>query len=68
MASIDACSLRYVVIKTLINRMTFDGATRDPMQKAVRDALIAFMAAMAEAAGRSDARGAEGRHWPRYGH
>ena len=38
-----------VVIKTVINGMTFDGATRDPMQKAVRDALIAFMAAMAEA-------------------
>ena len=40
---------RGVVIKTVINRMTFDGATRDPMQKAVRDALIGFMAAMAEA-------------------
>jgi putative DNA-invertase from lambdoid prophage Rac len=38
-----------VVIKTVINAMTFDGAARDPMQKAVRDALIAFMAAMAEA-------------------
>jgi len=38
-----------VVIKTVINGITFDGATRDPMQKAVRDALIAFMAAMAEA-------------------
>lgn len=40
---------RGVVIKTVINRMTFDGATKDPMQKAVRDALIGFMAAMAEA-------------------
>ena len=39
-----------VVIKTVINGgLTFDGATKDPMQKAVRDALIAFMAAMAEA-------------------
>jgi putative DNA-invertase from lambdoid prophage Rac len=36
---------RGVVIKTVINKMTFDGATQDPMQKAVRDALIAFMAA-----------------------
>ena len=29
--------------------MVFDGATKDPMQKAVRDSLIGFMAAMAEA-------------------
>jgi hypothetical protein len=34
---------RGVVIKTVISRMTFDGNT-DPMQQAVRDALIAFMA------------------------
>ena len=40
---------RGVVIRTVINNMTFDGATKDPMQKAVRDALIAFMAATAEA-------------------
>jgi putative DNA-invertase from lambdoid prophage Rac len=40
---------RGVVIRTVINRLTFDGATKDPMQKAVRDALIGFMAAMAEA-------------------
>ena len=40
---------RGVVIRTVINNMTFDGATRDPMQQAVRDALIAFMAASAEA-------------------
>ncbi|MBN9445114.1 recombinase family protein [Bosea sp. (in: a-proteobacteria)] len=40
---------RGVVIKTIINRMTFDGATKDPMQQAVRDALIAFMAASAQA-------------------
>jgi DNA invertase Pin-like site-specific DNA recombinase len=40
---------RGVVIKTVINRMTFDGATKDPVQKAVRDALIAFMAATAQA-------------------
>lgn len=38
-----------VVVKTVINRLTFDGATRDPMQEAVRDALIAFMAASAQA-------------------
>lgn len=38
-----------VVIRTVINGMTFDGATKDPIQKAVRDALIAFMAATAQA-------------------
>ncbi|MER9003086.1 MULTISPECIES: recombinase family protein [unclassified Mesorhizobium] len=38
-----------VVVRTVINNMTFDGATRDPMQQAVRDALIAFMAATAQA-------------------
>jgi putative DNA-invertase from lambdoid prophage Rac len=40
---------RGVVIKTVINGLTFDGATKDPMQQAVRDALIAFMAATAQA-------------------
>jgi len=40
---------RGVVIKTVINGLTFDGATKDAMQQAVRDALIAFMAATAQA-------------------
>jgi putative DNA-invertase from lambdoid prophage Rac len=40
---------RGVVIKTVINGMTFDGATKDPIQKAVRDALIVFMSATAQA-------------------
>ena len=39
---------RGVVIKTVMNGMTFDGVTQDPVQKAVRDALIAFMAATAK--------------------
>ena len=38
-----------VVVKTVINAMTFDGATNDPIQQAVRDALIGFMAATAQA-------------------
>ncbi|AYD01176.1 recombinase family protein [Neorhizobium sp. NCHU2750] len=38
-----------VIIRTVINGMTFDGSTKDPMQEAVRDALIAFMAATAQA-------------------
>jgi hypothetical protein len=33
---------RGVIIKTVINGLTFDGSTTDPMQQAVRDALIAF--------------------------
>jgi len=40
---------RGVVVRTVINNMTFDGSTEDPMQQAVRDALIAFMAATAQA-------------------
>jgi putative DNA-invertase from lambdoid prophage Rac len=40
---------RGVVVRTVINRMVFDGATSDPMQQAVRDALIGFMAATAQA-------------------
>ena len=40
---------RGVIIRTVINRMIFDGSTSDPIQKAVRDALIAFMAATAQA-------------------
>ncbi|QCL97932.1 recombinase family protein [Agrobacterium tumefaciens] len=38
-----------VAVKTVIDGMTFDGATVDPTQQAVRDALIAFMAATAQA-------------------
>jgi len=40
---------RGVTIKTVINGMTFDGTAKDPMQMAVRDALIGFMAAMGQA-------------------
>ena len=55
MAGNDASSVcfefmrRGVVIRTVINNFTFDGATKDPMQRAVRDALIAFMAATSQA-------------------
>lgn len=40
---------RGVIIKTVINKLTFDGSTKDPLQKAGRDAMIGFMAAQAEA-------------------
>ena len=39
---------RGIRIETVINRMVFDGTTTDPMQQAIRDSLIAFMAAMAQ--------------------
>lgn len=39
---------RGMIVKTVINGLTFDGATKDPMAQAVRDSLIAFMAAMAQ--------------------
>ena len=40
---------RGVTIKTVINGMTFDARPRDAMGKAVRDAMLSFMSAMAEA-------------------
>ena len=40
---------RGVVIRTVINNMTFDGSTKNPMQMAMRDAMIAFMAGMSQA-------------------
>jgi DNA invertase Pin-like site-specific DNA recombinase len=46
---------RGVVIRTVINNMTFDGATADPMQQAVRDALVGFMAASAQAQAEAEA-------------
>jgi putative DNA-invertase from lambdoid prophage Rac len=38
-----------VIVRTVINGLKFDGATQNPMEKAVRDAMIEFMAGMAEA-------------------
>jgi putative DNA-invertase from lambdoid prophage Rac len=38
-----------IIVKTVINTMVFDGSTTDPSQKAVREAMIAFMAATARA-------------------
>src|SRR5215203_2406009 len=38
-----------VVIRTVISGKVFDGATADPIQQAVRDALIGFMTASAQA-------------------
>lgn len=38
-----------VIIRTVINNMTFDGTTADPMQKAIRDTLVSIMAGTAQA-------------------
>lgn len=40
---------RGVTIKTVINSMVFDAKPKDAMSKAVRDAMLSFMSAMAEA-------------------
>ena len=40
---------RGVIVRTVINNMVFDGTAKDPMQKAARDAVVAFMAANAQA-------------------
>ena len=40
---------RGVTIRTVINGLVLDGGSPDPMQRAVRDALVGFMAAMAQA-------------------
>jgi putative DNA-invertase from lambdoid prophage Rac len=47
--TIRALMRKGVIVRTVINGLTFDGATTDPMQAAVRDALIGFMAATAQA-------------------
>jgi DNA invertase Pin-like site-specific DNA recombinase len=46
--TIRAFIRRGVIVRTVINGLVFDGATQDPMQQAVRDSLIAFMAATAQ--------------------
>src|SRR5215470_7539699 len=58
---------RGIVIRTVINNFTFDGSTRDPMQQAVRDALIAFMSATAQGTGRSHQGRTVGRYRSRQG-
>jgi putative DNA-invertase from lambdoid prophage Rac len=39
---------RGIRVETVMNRMVFDGTTTDPIQQAIRDSLIAFLAAMAQ--------------------
>ena len=45
---------RGVAIRTVINNLTFDGATEDPILCAMRDAMITFMAGHAQAEAEAD--------------
>jgi hypothetical protein len=47
--SVSATIYEFAMDRPVINGITFDGATKDAMQCAIRDALIAFMAATAQA-------------------
>lgn len=47
--SVQAFMKRGVIVRTVINGMTFDGTIADPMQRAVQDALLAFMSALGQA-------------------
>ncbi|MGD9545753.1 MAG: recombinase family protein [Methylocystis sp.] len=40
---------RGVIVRTIVGGLTFDGATTDPTRHAVQDALMAYMAATAQA-------------------
>jgi len=48
-AVLDALMRKGVVVRTVIQNMVFDGSITDPMQQAVRDALMRFMAALSQA-------------------
>jgi putative DNA-invertase from lambdoid prophage Rac len=47
--AVECFMRRGVIVKTIINGFTFDGSLTDPMQMAIRDALLSFMAAMGQA-------------------
>lgn len=47
--NIRAFMRKGIIVKTVIHGMVFDGSTTDPMQKAIRNALLDFMAAMSQA-------------------
>jgi putative DNA-invertase from lambdoid prophage Rac len=55
---------RGVIIKTVINGMTFDGSTTDPMQCAVRDALDCLHGSHGTDTGRGNQMRPTGRHRP----
>jgi putative DNA-invertase from lambdoid prophage Rac len=56
-----------VIVRTVIHNTTVDGSAKDPMLMAVRDALIGFMAATAQAQAAATQSGAAGRNRTRQG-
>jgi len=46
--NLDAFMRKGVIVKTVIGAMTFDGSVTDPMQQAIRDSILRFLAAMAQ--------------------
>jgi DNA invertase Pin-like site-specific DNA recombinase len=47
--AVETFMKRGVIVRTIINGFVFDGSLKDPMQMAIRDALLGFMAAMGQA-------------------
>jgi putative DNA-invertase from lambdoid prophage Rac len=47
--TVECLMKKGVIVRTIINGMVFDGSTKDPMMKAVQNALLGFMAALGEA-------------------
>jgi putative DNA-invertase from lambdoid prophage Rac len=47
--TVQALMRKGVIVRTVINGFTFDGSQTDPIQKSIRDALLAFMSAIGQA-------------------
>jgi putative DNA-invertase from lambdoid prophage Rac len=47
--TVQALMRKGVMVRTVINNFTFDGSQTDPIQKSIRDALLAFMSAIGQA-------------------
>jgi putative DNA-invertase from lambdoid prophage Rac len=47
--TVQALMRKGVIVRTVINNFTFDGSQKDPIQKSIRDALLAFMSAIGQA-------------------
>lgn len=47
--TVQALMRKGVIVRTVINNFTFDGSQTDPIQKSIRDALLAFMSAIGQA-------------------
>jgi putative DNA-invertase from lambdoid prophage Rac len=47
--TVQALMRKGVIVPTVINNFTFDGSQKDPIQKSIHDALLAFMSAIGQA-------------------